>query len=118
MPRDSFIEKNNRTLSPCPSTKNEKSWILNQNGKEVVYLGYPHRTAPTAPLKTPLWSCAAKSPLEKIKIKDLCALACINKSTFYAHHEDIYALSRWAGEDKLIDSILACVTAADGKLPP
>ena len=28
----------------------------------------------------------AKNPLEKIKIKDLCALACINKSTFYAHY--------------------------------
>ena len=25
-----------------------------------------------------------KNPLEKIKIKDLCAMACINKSTFYA----------------------------------
>lgn len=35
----------------------------------------------------------AKTPLEKIKIKDLCALACVNKSTFYAHYEDIYALS-------------------------
>ena len=33
-----------------------------------------------------------KNPLEKIKIKDLCAMACINKSTFYAHYEDIYAL--------------------------
>ena len=58
----------------------------------------------------------AKSPLEKIKIKDLCALACINKSTFYAHHEDIYALSDGL-EKKVIDSILACVTAADGKRP-
>ena len=37
-----------------------------------------------------------KNPLEKIKIKDLCAMACINKSTFYAHYEDIYALAtRW-----------------------
>ena len=27
----------------------------------------------------------SKMPLEKIKIKDLCALACVNKSTFYAH---------------------------------
>ena len=35
-----------------------------------------------------------KNPLEKIKIKDLCAMACINKSTFYAHYEDIYALAR------------------------
>ena len=28
-----------------------------------------------------------KNPLEKIKIKDLCAMACINKSTFYAARE-------------------------------
>ena len=58
----------------------------------------------------------AKNPLEKIKIKDLCTLACINKSTFYAHHEDIYALSDGL-ERKVIDSILSCVTAADGKRP-
>ena len=51
----------------------------------------------------------AKNPLEKIKIKDLCALACINKSTFYAHYEDIYALSSGL-ETKVIGSILACVT--------
>ena len=32
----------------------------------------------------------AKTPLEKIKIKDLCALACVNKSTFYAHYCLLY----------------------------
>ena len=47
----------------------------------------------------------AKTPLEKIKIKDLCALACVNKSTFYAHYEDIYALSDQL-EKKLIADIL------------
>ncbi len=35
----------------------------------------------------------AKMPLEKIRVRELCALACINKSTFYAHYTDIYALS-------------------------
>lgn len=49
-----------------------------------------------------------KNPLEKIKIKDLCAMACINKSTFYAHYEDIYALANVL-ENKLIESILASV---------
>ena len=44
----------------------------------------------------------AKNPLEKIKIKDLCALACINKSTFYAHSSGL--------ETKVIGNILACVT--------
>lgn len=35
----------------------------------------------------------SKKALEKITIKELCGLACINKSTFYSHYADIYALS-------------------------
>ena len=54
----------------------------------------------------------SKMPLEKIKIKDLCTLACVNKSTFYAHYEDIYALSSRL-EDKLIADILASVSAVE-----
>lgn len=50
----------------------------------------------------------ARQPLEKIKIKDLCALAKVNKSTFYAHYEDIYELSSRL-EQKLIRIILESV---------
>ena len=35
----------------------------------------------------------AGKPLEKISVKELCQRARINKSTFYAHYSDIYALS-------------------------
>lgn len=35
----------------------------------------------------------AKKTLEKITVKELCAEACVNKSTFYAHYADIYDLS-------------------------
>ncbi|MCM1134885.1 MAG: TetR/AcrR family transcriptional regulator [Clostridium sp.] len=35
----------------------------------------------------------SKKALEKITVKELCQLAYINKSTFYSHYEDIYALS-------------------------
>ena len=35
----------------------------------------------------------SKKPVEKITVKELCQLAYINKSTFYSHYEDIYALS-------------------------
>ncbi len=45
-------------------------------------------------------------PLEKIKVKELCDLACINKSTFYAHYQDIYALAN-AIEDELVGRIIA-----------
>lgn len=54
----------------------------------------------------------AKTPLEKIKIKDLCALACVNKSTFYAHYQDIYDLSDRL-EKKLIADILNSVSAVE-----
>lgn len=35
----------------------------------------------------------AAKPLAKITVRELCTLACINKSTFYSHYNDIYALS-------------------------
>ena len=50
----------------------------------------------------------ARQPLEKIRIKDLCTLAKVNKSTFYAHYEDIYELSSRL-ENKLIHVILDSV---------
>lgn len=46
-------------------------------------------------------------PLEKIRVKDICERALINKSTFYAHYENIYALSVELGNnaiDYLMDS--------------
>lgn len=33
------------------------------------------------------------TPLEKIKVRDLCRTALINKSTFYNHYDDVFALS-------------------------
>lgn len=33
------------------------------------------------------------TPLEKMKVRDLCRIALINKSTFYNHYEDVFALS-------------------------
>ena len=48
----------------------------------------------------------AKKSLEKITVKELCSLAYINKSTFYAHYEDIYALSE-AMEQETVASIIS-----------
>lgn len=50
----------------------------------------------------------AKKPLEKITVKELCAEACINKSTFYSHYADIYALSE-AIERETVLSIIDSV---------
>lgn len=46
-----------------------------------------------------------KKPLEKITVKELCALACINKSTFYSHYADIYDLSDSIEEDLVVSII-------------
>ena len=47
----------------------------------------------------------AENPLEKIKVTQLCDLALINKTTFYKHYQDIYALSEEI-EDETILSIM------------
>lgn len=50
----------------------------------------------------------AEKPLEKIRVRELCEAAEINKSTFYAHYQDVYALAD-AMEGQLVESILAQV---------
>ena len=40
-------------------------------------------------------------PFEKITIRELCELANVNRSTFYLHYEDIYALLHYIEDDTL-----------------
>jgi len=44
-------------------------------------------------IKNAFMELRSKKPLEKISVRELCTLACINKSTFYSHYADIYQLS-------------------------
>ena len=55
----------------------------------------------------------SKKPLEKITVKELCQTACINKSTFYSHYSDIYALSE-ALEVETVRSILESLSKEQG----
>ena len=59
-------------------------------------------------IKSAFLELRAKRPLEKITVKELCALARINKSTFYTHYQDIYALSEKL-EKEVVDSILQSI---------
>ena len=52
----------------------------------------------------------AAKPLEKITVKELCSLACINKSTFYSHYEDIYALSQML-ESETITTVIKNISS-------
>lgn len=56
-------------------------------------------------IKQAFFDLREQKPLEKIKIKELCERARINKSTFYAHYQDIYALAN-ALEEEVISAIL------------
>lgn len=51
-------------------------------------------------------------PIEKITIKELAALASINKATFYSHYTDIYDLSEQI-EEETIQSILEKIPHID-----
>lgn len=56
-------------------------------------------------IKNAFLELRSKKALEKISVKELCELACINKSTFYAHYADIYALSE-ALEIETVNTII------------
>lgn len=67
-------------------------------------------------IKNAFLELRSKKALEKITVKELCEKAHINKSTFYAHYQDIYALSdRMETEvvKNITDNILALNPAAD-----
>ncbi len=51
-----------------------------------------------------------RKPLGKITVRELCSLAAINKSTFYSHYEDIYALSDTM-ESETIISVLTNISS-------
>ncbi len=51
-------------------------------------------------------------PIEKITVKELAALASINKATFYSHYNDIYDLSEQI-ENETIQSILETIPHID-----
>lgn len=59
-------------------------------------------------IKNAFMELRSKKALEKISVKELCELACINKSTFYSHYEDIYALSE-ALEIETVNSIIQSI---------
>ena len=92
----------------------EKRWIANPIAKEVDFLDIRIEKTERA-IKQAFMELRAQKPLEKIRVKELCDLACINKSTFYAHYQDIYALAT-AIEEELVDAVvesLPRLTASD-----
>ena len=62
-------------------------------------------------IKNAFMELRSKKPLEKITVKELCSLACINKSTFYAHYEDLYALSETMETETMV-SVLKSIPHA------
>ena len=94
----------------------EKRWIANPNVKEVDFLDIRIEKTERA-IKQAFMELRAEKPLEKIRVKELCDRACINKSTFYAHYQDIYALAN-AMEDEMVEAVVASLpnlTARDRK---
>lgn len=51
-------------------------------------------------------------PLEKIRVTDICAIATINKTTFYKHYRDIFTLSAQL-ENEAINLVMESFPAKD-----
>lgn len=54
----------------------------------------------------------SKKPIEKLTVKELCEIAEINKSTFYAYYHDVYDLSDKI-ESEIVTSVLGTLGNAD-----
>jgi AcrR family transcriptional regulator len=63
-------------------------------------------------IETEFLKLRSKTPLNKIRISELCANAKINKSTFYRYYTDIFDLSEKL-ENSTIDLIMDNFTAID-----
>lgn len=59
-------------------------------------------------LRSAFFQLRAKKPVRCIKIAELCQLADVNKTTFYAHYEDIYALAEDV-EKRLLYKIISSI---------
>lgn len=56
------------------------------------------------------------APLERLKVKDICERAMINKSTFYRYYTDVFDLSDKV-EERLLDRIWSSFTSKDMLFP-
>ncbi len=54
----------------------------------------------------------AKKKLEKITVTEICKIADINKSTFYAHFHDVFDLSDFL-ETQIVDGILSSINSPE-----
>lgn len=63
-------------------------------------------------LKDALLDLLEEKPLTSVSVRSLCDLADINRSTFYSHYEDIYALVA-----EMEDDFLSHVVFFDGNQP-
>ena len=57
----------------------------------------------------------SRKPIEKISVTELCKLAGVNKSTFYAHYQDIYDLSDKI-ETRIVEDVVSSIEAPENIL--
>ncbi len=57
----------------------------------------------------------ARKPLEKITVRELCQRAQVNRSTFYAHYQDVYDLSDRL-ENQAVQAVLASIRHPEAML--
>lgn len=60
-------------------------------------------------IKSSFLKLLAKKPIKEITVKEICALAEINRATFYTHYQDAYHLLEEI-EDELFEDISSTVT--------
>ncbi|WP_462400631.1 TetR/AcrR family transcriptional regulator [Lacticaseibacillus pantheris] len=66
-------------------------------------------------IKTAFLDLRATKPVNRITVKSICELALINKSTFYAHYQDVFVLADTL-QKEAIDALFDGLTYKDSLL--
>lgn len=72
-------------------------------------------------IRNALTSLLRQKPIQSISVKELCALAGVNRGTFYAHYTDLYDLLAKMEEEMLADfqkALLPLLSAQGDDLTP
>ena len=60
-------------------------------------------------IRQALFDLLQEKPINKITVTDVCKLADINRSTFYSHYEDVYALLA-SIQNELFENVVLTLT--------
>ena len=88
-----YTKRNHQICLKCHINRHIQPYLFSRSVLTMKNISEDHRTRVTKMLiRKAFLELLQEKPIQSISIKELCGEAGINRGTFYAHYQDIYAL--------------------------